>query len=120
MPPKIYVTSDGFKVRSGFRTTSLRWSDIVEIVGMQFSKLTYDEDFLILRTRDAAAVVGQLHRNFDLFEGSLKVECPNFPADWRVKLQLAPFGDHVPLWERPLAGAGDPAPPDQDTGRGPS
>jgi hypothetical protein len=100
MTAALKVLPDGFLRRQGFRAVRTRWSDIQEIEGVAFEKVTYDEDFLIVRTPETSVDVGELDKGFDAFERALLEAFPNFPSDWKRRVEVAGQNCRITLWRR--------------------
>ena len=97
---KLAVSTDGFRSKRGFGSKSIKWNDVREIEGAALSKATYDENFLIFATTSGALDVGELDKGFDTLERALLNKFPDFPADWRLRVEAAGHNARVTLWRR--------------------
>lgn len=100
MPATLKVLPDGFTRKRGFRADAIRWNDLVEIVGANITKVTYDENFLIFRANGKPVETGELDKNFADFERVLLEKLPDFPLDWRTRVEAAGSNSRLTLWKR--------------------
>jgi hypothetical protein len=98
MTATLKVSSDGFLWQKGFRKATVKWADIKEIVGVHLPKATYDENFLIIKTNRAIVEAGELDRQFRDFERMLLERFPDFPRDWRIRVEAAGADERTTLW----------------------
>jgi hypothetical protein len=95
----VWLSNDGFSLGRDWQSSDTAWEDIAQIRGVQMQKLTYDECFLIFVTKSSASLsVGELDRGFEAFEAAVLDRFPSVPLDWRSRVEVKGFNNHVVLW----------------------
>lgn len=94
------VSGRGFSRKQGGRADRVTWNDVREIVGTQFAKATYDEIFLLIIGSLSVVELGELDENFAEFERMLLAQFPDFPVDWKLRVEAAGVNAQVTLWTR--------------------
>lgn len=85
--------------RSFLSKTTVLWSEVIEINGRKISKITYDENFLVIRDSSGLLIsVGELDKEFDQVL-SIVSKRFNIPEDWRTQLESSPAGISLTLWK---------------------
>jgi hypothetical protein len=98
---KIRIFDDGFEQRSLFQRRRIQWRDVASIYGTSMDKVTYQEYFLKVVTKDNHWVtVGEFDGDFATFENELTKHIDGFPRDWRSLLELLQATDFRNLWFR--------------------
>jgi hypothetical protein len=88
-------------VRRGFRTTTLTFEEITEVSAENVDKVTYDEDFLIIRgCGDEFIAVGELDDGFRDLEMALSARLDGFRSQWSEKRETLASGVREQVWRK--------------------
>lgn len=98
--PTVKLSDDGFSQKVHFKTEHMAWNEVTEITGLWTCQITYDEDFLILRSGDKYISVGELDNGFAEFENQLLKKFPDFPENWRTIVEGSQYDVRYDLWKR--------------------
>lgn len=99
--PSIKTTELGASRNFHIKNETMPWKDVVEIIGITLDKITYQEDFLILRSNSGFIAFGELDKNFRDFEVQLFEQVPGLPNDWQRTLRNAGPDVRCTLWTKP-------------------
>lgn len=100
MTATLKMIPEGFLRKKGFQAAGIKWHDVQEIVGVHFPKATYDENFLIVTGGGKTVEAGELDKHFVDFERVLLEKLPDFPTDWRTRVEAAGANSRIRLWTR--------------------
>jgi len=104
LAPSIKIAGENITVTSGLSNNVIKVSEIEAVFSQQIGKVTYDEDFLILRSQQGKEVTaGELDVGFPELEGFLKKELASFPLGWRADLETKPQGVRYQIWQKAAA-----------------
>lgn len=99
MSQSVIESGKGFVVRDRGRATEVRLVDVESIQGTKVDKITFDENFLVLRTNSGQGVeIGELATGFASLEDALCKIFPSFPKDWKARVDELPEGEFLTLW----------------------
>jgi hypothetical protein len=97
---RLTLIKGGFKQQTSlFRSVTTKWQDIHEAFGIKRNIITYDCNYIILKTQNKSATLGETDANFKNFEPHLINALPGFPADWYELIEAQPFDTPILLWK---------------------
>lgn len=89
-----------FFVAEQRKNVSFSLAEIVSIAAMRANRVTYDEDFLVLKKSDGSDVcIGELSRGFCELEQEI-CGLHGFPTNWRMGLEHSRDEAQIVLWSR--------------------
>ena len=86
---RVAVSSNGFRVGRWPFLQRIKWNDILGVDAVFQNKVTYDEVFLVIRTRSGNASIGELDIGFADFEEALSSRVGPLPGSWRAMVSEA-------------------------------
>lgn len=95
----MFLTDVGVQDRAKRASVFIPWNKIERIRGVKLDKITYEENFIVVQSEDMQISLGELDKNFDEIEGTIRHRFPNIPPSWRAELEGG--REDIVLWEKP-------------------